>query len=258
MSSNGINLHCIKKDEFELLANAIKVGDLHEYYMDQQVKIRKGTSDFAVAKQIFLNDEYGIALPFEPYTIIDAGANVGYAALYFAARYQYATILAVECDSANFQAMMHNLNGGPGTDQPHPRIIPIMAALWPVDTEIAVIDPGRKEWAMRVVTQLEEGVAIFRNNAPGLSLKSLLRAACSGNEAGVVDILKIDIEGSELELFSSAETVSTIQAQVRCVIVETHDRFRPGSYAAVNQALKGWPKSRVGENQVFLNPAFPQ
>lgn len=106
--------------------------------------------------------------------------------------------------------------------------------------------------------QTDESVANFRNKAPGLSLKSLLRTACGGNKAGVVDILKLDIEGSELELFGSAETVSTIQAQVRCVIVETHDRFRPGSYAAVNQALKGWSKSLVGENQVFLNPAFPK
>ncbi len=55
-------------------------------------------------------------------------------------------------------------------------------------------------------------------------------------EFDYVDILKIDIEGAELEIFSegSEEWLS----KIGLIIVETHERFRPGSDGAVRNALR--------------------
>jgi hypothetical protein len=64
-----------------------------------------------------------------------------------------------------------------------------------------------------------------------LSLPSLLA------EFGVdeVDILKVDIEGAELELFSA--DASAWLPRIKMLVIETHERFRPGSDAAVRRAV---------------------
>jgi hypothetical protein len=73
------------------------------------------------------------------------------------------------------------------------------------------------------------------------------------NEAqfDTVDILKIDIEGAELEIFSQA--AEQWLPKVPLIIVETHDRFRPGSELAVRKALAlmFWELPRCGENLFF-------
>ena len=65
-----------------------------------------------------------------------------------------------------------------------------------------------------------------------------------------VDLLKVDIEGSELEVFSSnTEWLN----DVRAILIETHDRFIPGSTAAVRKATAGRFRYRglVGEYMFF-------
>jgi hypothetical protein len=50
-----------------------------------------------------------------------------------------------------------------------------------------------------------------------------------------VDILKIDVEGAEREIF--AQGADKWLSRANLVLVETHDRFRPGSEASVRSAL---------------------
>ncbi|MBR1232875.1 FkbM family methyltransferase [Bradyrhizobium sp. AUGA SZCCT0182] len=66
-----------------------------------------------------------------------------------------------------------------------------------------------------------------------------------------VDILKVDIEGAELELFSDG--IRDCLPRIRMIVVETHDRFRSGSEAAVHRALAPLfeEKSSSGENTIF-------
>jgi hypothetical protein len=50
-----------------------------------------------------------------------------------------------------------------------------------------------------------------------------------------VDILKIDTEGAELELFSEKQELWLTKAKL--IIIETHERLRRGSDHAVRKAL---------------------
>ena len=86
---------------------------------------------------------------------------------------------------------------------------------------------------------------------PCYTLNTLLNVA----EMDTVDILKIDIEGAELEIFSN-DSDSWLE-RIRLLIIETHDRIRPGSEAAVRRAVQGRFKElrRCGENLLFLNEA---
>ena len=63
---------------------------------------------------------------------------------------------------------------------------------------------------------------------------------------------RLDIEGAELELFS--EGIDDCLDRIQMIIIETHDRFRPGSEAAVRKALEPsfQEKPRNGENLFFV------
>ena len=62
------------------------------------VKIRPRTSDRYAFEQIFLDDDYALPMGLQPRFVIDGGANVGYASIYFSNRYPNADIVAVEPD----------------------------------------------------------------------------------------------------------------------------------------------------------------
>jgi hypothetical protein len=69
-----------------------------------------------------------------------------------------------------------------------------------------------------------------------------------------IDILKVDIEGSEKEVFESCETWID---RVGVLIVELHDRWKSGCSRSVHSAAKDfsieWTR---GETTFFLRPAY--
>src|SRR4028119_433022 len=56
--------------------------------------LRAGTSDLYMFEEVFIDGEYNIASELDPKLIIDVGANVGFASVYFANRYPKPTITA--------------------------------------------------------------------------------------------------------------------------------------------------------------------
>ncbi|HZC80198.1 MAG TPA: hypothetical protein VE222_00515, partial [Nitrospiraceae bacterium] len=70
--------------------------------------LRAGTSDRPTFSKIFVDQEYAIDLNITPRLIIDGGANVGYAAIFFARRYPHASIVAVEPEPQNFRLLERN------------------------------------------------------------------------------------------------------------------------------------------------------
>ena len=65
-------------------------------------------TELLAMREIFALDEYAIDLPFEPAVVLDCGANVGFASLYFASRYPGARIYAIEADPATFPRLDRN------------------------------------------------------------------------------------------------------------------------------------------------------
>lgn len=117
---------------------------------------------------------------------------------------------------------------------------PIHAGLWSHKTRLAINDPEGGAWAYRVQeSNGEKGI-------PALSVEDLLQQA----EADIVDVLKVDIEGAEREVFSQAE--SWIR-QVRMIIVETHDQLCSGCSEAVESVARrnGFRWSEYGENTIL-------
>jgi FkbM family methyltransferase len=208
---------------------------------DYEVGVRLRTSDVPTFAQVFINREYDSPhLPEEAHAIVDLGGNVGYASVLFALRYPHARLLAVEPEPQNFAALVGNTAGFGA------RIQALRAAAWTHDGVVNLQTEAEDgsplaSWAFQVSD------APAKATTPCFSLRSLFDKSGFAH----IDILKVDIEGAELELFS--QTPDAVLSKARLIIVETHDRFRPGSEAAVRAALAAdfdeLPRS--GENLLF-------
>ena len=210
----------------------IKTFDVFVPGSTYTIQLRAQTSDVAVFGQIFVGREYDHPdLPKSVYTIVDLGANIGLATVFFAMKYPQAEILSVEPDPANFSQLLKN------TTALGDRVKAREVAVWNKDGYVSLINEdseGREvdAWAIQVSEQEGRQANAGAAQVPCRSVLSLI----SDVKFDHIDILKVDIEGGELDLFSS--DASKWLSRTSMVIIETHDRFRPGSEAAVRDALR--------------------
>jgi FkbM family methyltransferase len=193
---------------------------------DVEVSLRLHSSDIQTFTQIFLKRDYESAnLPGSANAIVDLGANIGLATVFFALKYPEAQILSVEPDEGNFLALTSNVAVFGN------RIQTQHAAVWTKDgfVDLSIEDETgslRESWAIKIS---DSGDGPQKTKC--WTLETALNKAAFGN----IDILKIDIEGAEFEIFSIG--AERWLPRISLMIIETHDRFRPGSEATVRKAL---------------------
>jgi len=167
------------------------------------------SSDLDVFSQIFRFDEYACLrhIP-SPRFILDLGANVGYSSAYFLSCFPGARLLAVEPDPSNFELLRRNLAAYGD------RAGVVLGAAWSHNSKLELsrgFGDGR-EWATQVVPSEDAA----EGSVEGFDIPTLLSLA--GVES--IDLLKVDIERSELELFDRSS--STWLPKVRNICIELH------------------------------------
>ena len=194
------------------------------------------TSDLSMFEQIFYSKHYEISVPFAPKIIFDLGANVGFASIYFANRFPGSQIIAIEPNAENYKSAVMN-------SENYDNIKMIYDAVWNRHEELHVVDKGHGEAAFMI----EPGKG--ENEVPAYTIKSLMQMM----KTDEIDILKIDIEGSEKEIFETG--YEDWLPKTKIVIVETHDRYRKGTSKAVMETICKYYFSLElsGENLVFYN-----
>ncbi len=199
--------------------------------------LRPNTSDLFTFDQVFIKQQYKIELSFEPKTIVDAGANIGLSAAYFAITYPAAQIIAIEPEAGNFNQLLKNT-------AVYKNVKALHKGLWNKETFVKIINVDDHVNSFMVQEDEEDSTGI-----PTVSLQSIMQQ----NNWETIDILKIDIEGSEKEVFE--ENADYWLPKTRSVFVETHDRMRKGSTDAVLSAIKkhNFSFSTIDENLVFIN-----
>src|SRR5215217_6218824 len=70
---------------------------------------RKRTTDWSTYRQIFLRQDWRFKGSIRPRTVIDLGANVGYATVWYHVNFPEARIVAIEPDAANSAAARLNI-----------------------------------------------------------------------------------------------------------------------------------------------------
>ena len=210
-------------------------------YRHPHFVIRRKTTDSHVLYGVYVRKEFH--LPFElseePKTIFDGGAYTGISSLNFHERYPGARIIAIEPESDNFTQLEHNVAC-------FEQISLVKAALWSEDTHVEIYNRHDNDWAKWGFA----AKAVSESNpdtVPARSVASLMREYTLPK----IDILKLDIEGSEFNLFS-AENLDWLD-QVDVVIIELHDRIIPGCSNVVRKAFSGgqWKEFTVGEKVIF-------
>jgi FkbM family methyltransferase len=164
-------------------------------------------SDPSVFDQIFVQRHYRCLDDLRPRTILDLGANVGLSSVWFISRCPKARIIAVEPDPRNFKLLKQNCAQYPG-------IIPILGAVWSECCRLKLVrgeylDGG--DWATQVAPAKRGCVQGF--DIPALMHRSGLNS---------IDLLKIDIERADVELFRHG-TAAWLPS-VRNICIELHDR----------------------------------
>jgi FkbM family methyltransferase len=153
--------------------------------------------------------------------IIDGGANIGAETLRFRRFHPEARILAVEAARPNFDLLMRNVGHDPG-------IACVHAGLWSSTARLCVeAGPSFEGFHVREAAPGEHG------DIDGVGLAGLLEA----HGWDEVDIVKLDIEGAEWELFG--DTASDWLPRVKVLVFEAPDADRPGTTARILQAFRG-------------------
>lgn len=180
------------------------------------IKLRlQGTSDKSAFYQIFLNRVYDIQLFATPRYIIDAGANIGLTSIFFANKYPDAIIISIEPDHENFEVLLANTKA-------YSQIVALNSALWSKSCHVKVKDRGRGTTGFVVEPCLpEEPTALM-----AMSLEDIMIQYHFPR----IDLLKIDIEGSEKYLLS--ENYEYWLSRTEALVIELHDRFQPGCSSA--------------------------
>ena len=215
-----------------------------------QFSIRRSETDMKVLRQVFIEREYDldrfpqggvvraacedIVRRGKTPLIIDAGANVGFAARFFASAYPKARIISVEPDPGN--AALCRVN-----TRTLPQVEVVEAAIGSQPGSVTLERNDGHAWAVRT-HRADAGLPIVTVG----QLSSMVPGA-------ELLIVKVDIEGFESDLFSAG---TDWVAQAHAVIAEPHDWMLPGQGTSqtLQQAMLGQGRDMLisGENLIWV------
>lgn len=179
------------------------------------VHFRPMSSDQYIFKEVFVSEVYAPVLRRlkAAESIIDLGANIGLSSLYLGERYRGAKIFAVEPDMRNLPLLELNLQ--PLSRAGRGRII--HGAIWSSTMPLAMNGVDGGEYCIGTVCARQG-----RDEAPpvsGLTMNDVL----TNSGFARVDLVKIDVEGAETELFKA--DLSWMD-RVSCLAIEFHGDSR--------------------------------
>jgi FkbM family methyltransferase len=213
--------------------------------------LRPGTTDVGAVRDVFKSCQYGnewsnagkslrawydeILQSDRQPVIIDAGANIGAASLWFAAQYPKARILAIEPEPGNAALCRSNVGD---------TVEVIEAAIGSQVGHVEVHCPALGHDAFRTV-----------RTASGVAVRTISDLMSTQDGACELFIVKVDIEGFESDLFSAGtDWISSTKG----VMIELHDWMLPGQGTSRSfqtaMAGAGFEIMLSGENLIYTRP----
>lgn len=217
------------------LLNPNKIIEIKIRDLKQPVYLRNNTSDITVFYQVFFQNSYNFDYSSPVDVIIDCGANIGLSSIFYAHHFPKATIVAVEPERNNFKMLERNC-------RPFKNIISVRAGVWNKNTNLRLLNKTDQPWGMQVEEAIDQKSAIEAVSLPYLLQKYNLKK---------IDILKVDIEGSEKELFETGTDDWLPFTKILCI--ELHDHLRKGASQSFFKALSEYEYSmfKRKENLIF-------
>ena len=179
-------------------------------HLSTKVLLRNNPSDIQVFTQVFIQQEYNVRIDKEIKTIIDCGANIGLASLFFLSKFPDARIIAIEPEENNFHILKQNLKY-------YKNVTCIKKGLWNKAANLEIIDNGWGEAGFVI----EESPIPSEKTIQAISIEEIIDQF----HLSEIDILKIDIEGSEEQVFLNA---SKWINKINIIFCEIHENLKPG------------------------------
>ncbi len=201
----------------------------------EPIFLRNNTSDITVFYQIFFEKSYAVNYRIDPKIIIDCGANIGLSSIFYKIKFPNAVIYAIEPEITHFNLMVKNTKG-------FKDIICINSGIWNKQTHLLLEDNLSEKWGFKV----SEVSYSNEYTIPGISIPYLMNKY-SFNE---IDILKIDIEGSEKELFDS--NFESWLPKTKVLLIELHDGHRKGASRSFFKAISNYNYSMIKKNENLI------
>jgi FkbM family methyltransferase len=146
--------------------------------------------------------------------IIDAGANVGAASIWFAKQFPMARVLAVEPDAANAEVCRLNTSS-------LPNVKVIEAAIGSACGRVTLSNPTKQAWAIQTT----------RSDIGEVTVSTIPELVRDMQKPAKIFVVKIDIEGFEADLFAN-NTQWVDEPEV--IMIELHDWLFPGKGTSRN------------------------
>ena len=215
-----------------------RMGEINAARWKTSFRLRPGTTDFDTYEHVFVLKEYEIKLPFQPGLIIDGGANIGMAAIFFSLRFPKAKIISIEPNEQNFELLKFNTRAFSNVEH-------LCKGIWNEKGYLKIVN-SKADANSFVVTKIDP------------SETGCIAAICIGDimeeqKTTIIDIVKLDIEGAEKMVFEN--NYEKWLPQTRMLIIELHDKMQPGCSKSLFNAIVKYNFSceTKWENLVFLN-----
>lgn len=186
-----------------------KLIDIKIPQIKYRLYLRNGTSDISVFNQIFYHCEYENDYKITPKTIIDCGANIGLSAVFFSNKFPNSKIIAVEPEKSNYEMLIRNTKN-------YSNIKCYNYGIWNKSCNLLIESNDAGNWGFTTKEVNYENENVIKS----LSLTDLLLK----NNIDKVDILKVDIESAEKEVFEAIP--KDFFKKVKIIIIELHDRMK--------------------------------
>jgi FkbM family methyltransferase len=179
------------------------------------IQLRRKDSDLDIFDQIFVDKQYKWPEieKLNPKVILDGGANIGLSAIFFSNLFPAAKIICIEPDENNWKQLEANTKN-------YKNISLVKAAIWYKNEILNLANP--EGFSAGFSYQSE-------NNDKGVQGCTIQEIMAQFN-LNHIDILKLDIEGAEKEIFENGNLEWLDKTDV--LTIELHDMYREGTAKA--------------------------
>lgn len=166
-------------------------------------RFNRGADNY-IFSEVFIDKCYSVDISPQPKTILDLGANVGYSSIFFKKKYPAAHVVCVEPIQDNLVVLHQNI-------KINRMEIEVLEGAISSAKGTLNMEKGTKDYNFRVTNSKKNDNMIVK----ALTVEEVL------NKFGwdFIDLLKVDIEGSEKELFA---TNADWLYKVNNLIIEAH------------------------------------
>jgi FkbM family methyltransferase len=234
-------LNKIKNTNKEIFLKAPVVGG--------GITLRDSEADFDVFRDFYIKNDYVKTIP-DAKVVIDAGAHIGCSVLWYATKYPSAQIFAVEANQKNHQQLTKNTQ--------HLKNVMVYQAALSGEANLIMEQEDKRAETLKY----SYSYSFKESKSADSGLKSIsIPEIMKQNNLTELDVVKIDIEGGEVEVFS--KNVDWVKA-TKQIVVEMHDYKRKGcskvfwqTFADLNFAIEFSGENLLLTNLDLLPNYFP-